>query len=60
MPAITVDARTVITDPKALYYGIAVNNRSLTPGDNPHLGSTRFEDWLSHNAEPLAADRGGR
>ncbi len=46
----TRDARTVITDSKALYYGIAVNDQSLTPGDNPRLGPTRFEDWLSRNA----------
>src|SRR5439155_6362020 len=38
----TGDARTVITDPKALYYGIAVNDQSLTPGDHPRLGPTRF------------------
>lgn len=43
----TGDARTVITDPKALYYGIAVDDRSLTPGDNPRLGRTRFADWLA-------------
>jgi uncharacterized protein YbjT (DUF2867 family) len=43
----TGDARTVITDPKALYYGIAVNDQSLMPGDNPPLGPTRFTDWLS-------------
>jgi uncharacterized protein YbjT (DUF2867 family) len=46
----TGDARTVITDPKALYYGIAVNDQSLTPGDNPRRGPTRFADWLSRNA----------
>jgi len=46
----TGDARTAITDSKALYYGIAVNDQSLTPGDNPRLGSTRFADWLSRNA----------
>src|SRR6266568_4908886 len=45
----TRDARTVITDSKALYYGIAVNDQSLTPGDNPRLGPTRFADWLSRN-----------
>jgi uncharacterized protein YbjT (DUF2867 family) len=57
----TGDARTVITDPKALYYGIAVNDRSLTPGDHPRLGPTRFADWLRHKAGPGAApDRGGR
>ncbi len=46
----TGDARTVITDPEALYFGIAVNDQSLTPGDNPRLGPTRFADWLSRNA----------
>ena len=45
----TGDARTVITDPKALYYGIEVNDQSLTPGDHPRLGPTRFADWLSRN-----------
>ncbi len=40
------DARTVITDRQALYYGTAVNDQSLTPGDHPRLGPTRFADWL--------------
>jgi uncharacterized protein YbjT (DUF2867 family) len=43
----TGDTRTVITDPKALYYGITVDDQSLTPGDNPRLGPTRFADWLA-------------
>src|SRR4249920_1298981 len=47
----TGDTRTVITDPKALYFGIAVDYRSLTPGDNPRLGPTRFADWLAQNRE---------
>jgi uncharacterized protein YbjT (DUF2867 family) len=51
----TGDPRTVITDPQALYYGNAVNDQSITPGDNPRLGSTGFEDWLRYNAEPDAA-----
>ena len=50
----TGDARTVITDPKALYYGIAVNDQSLTPGDHPRLGPTRFEDWLSSRSLAVA------
>ena len=38
----THDARTVTTDPRARYYGIEVNDQSLTPGDNPpaRRGST--------------------
>src|SRR5262249_3241547 len=51
----TGDARTVVTDPKALYYGLAVNDQSLTPGEHPRLGPTRFADWLRHNAKPGAA-----
>jgi hypothetical protein len=43
------DPRKVITDVRALYYGIEVNDQSLTPGENPRLGPTRFEDWLSHS-----------
>src|SRR6476659_4798168 len=56
----TGDGRTVITDPKALYYGIAVNDRSLTPGAHPRLGPTRFADWLCRNAAPAAAPDAGR
>jgi uncharacterized protein YbjT (DUF2867 family) len=42
----TGDPRKVITDPKGLYYGIVVNDQSLTPGEHPRIGPTRFEDWL--------------
>jgi uncharacterized protein YbjT (DUF2867 family) len=50
----TGDARTVIADPKALYYGITVNDQSLTPGDHSRLGPTRFEDWLSSRSMAVA------
>src|SRR4029077_17727882 len=43
----TGDARKVVTDAKAGYFGIAVNDQSLVPGNNPRLGPTRFEEWLS-------------
>ena len=46
----TNDPRTVTTDPTALYYGIKVNDRSLTPGAHPRVGTTRFDDWLSLSA----------
>jgi uncharacterized protein YbjT (DUF2867 family) len=45
----TGDARNVITDPKALYFGITVDDQSLTPGDDPRLGPTRFADWLARS-----------
>jgi hypothetical protein len=41
------DERQVTTDVQALYYGVKVNDQSLTPGNRPRLGATRFEDWLS-------------
>ncbi|MGH7783886.1 MAG: NmrA family transcriptional regulator, partial [Candidatus Binatia bacterium] len=40
------DPRKVITDPKAGYYGTAVDERTLVPGDNALLATTRFEDWI--------------
>ena len=43
------DRRPVIADVHARYYGAELNDRSLTPGDHPHLGPTRFEDWLRHS-----------
>jgi uncharacterized protein YbjT (DUF2867 family) len=43
----TGDSRSVLTDPGALYYNVVLNDRSLTPGDNPILGPTHFKDWLA-------------
>jgi uncharacterized protein YbjT (DUF2867 family) len=43
------DPREVITDVHARYFGTEVNDQSLTPGENPMLGTTRFEDWLSRS-----------
>jgi uncharacterized protein YbjT (DUF2867 family) len=43
----TQDARKVTTDVDARYFGVELNDQSLTPGDNPRIGPTRFEDWLS-------------
>jgi uncharacterized protein YbjT (DUF2867 family) len=43
------DARQVVTDVHARYWGVELNDQSLTPGDNPRIGPTRFEDWLSRS-----------
>jgi len=43
------DARKVTTDVHARYFGIELNDHSLTPGENPRIGKTRFEDWLSRS-----------
>jgi uncharacterized protein YbjT (DUF2867 family) len=44
------DARRVTTDVQTLYYGIKVNDQSLTPGDHPRIGPTRFQEWLNRSA----------
>lgn len=43
------DPREVVSDVHARYFGAELNDRSLTPGANPRLGPTRFEDWLRHS-----------
>ena len=43
----TGDNREVITDADARYFGIVLDDQSLTPGDKPLLGTTRFADWLA-------------
>ncbi len=43
------DRRQVIADVHARYFGAAVDDRTLRPGDHPRLGPTRFEDWLRHS-----------
>ena len=48
-PAASRDARTVVTDASARYFGVEVTDRSLTPGGNPRLGATRYEDWLGRS-----------
>jgi uncharacterized protein YbjT (DUF2867 family) len=45
--AATKDPREVITDIDARYYGLVINDQSLTPGANPRIGATSFEDWLN-------------
>jgi len=44
------DPRRVTADAKARYFGAELAERSLTPGDNPRIAPTRFEDWLSESA----------
>ena len=43
------DARQVVADVHARYFGVELNDQSLTPGDNPRIAPTRFEDWLSRS-----------
>ena len=43
------DARQVVADVHARYFGAELNDQSLVPGDNPRITPTRFEDWLSRS-----------
>jgi uncharacterized protein YbjT (DUF2867 family) len=40
------DPRDVIADVNARYFEVKVDDQSLTPGDNPRIGTIRFQDWL--------------
>jgi uncharacterized protein YbjT (DUF2867 family) len=40
------DARQVVADVHARYFGAELNDQSLTPGDSPRVGRTSFADWL--------------
>jgi uncharacterized protein YbjT (DUF2867 family) len=53
----TQDARQVVTDMHAPYYGAKLDEQSLVPSGSSQFGATHFEDWLSHSAvknEPVA------
>jgi uncharacterized protein YbjT (DUF2867 family) len=40
------DTREVVADPDAKYWGIALEERTLVPGDGATLFDTRLEEWL--------------
>jgi uncharacterized protein YbjT (DUF2867 family) len=46
------DAREVVADPHARYFGAELSERMLVPGADARLGEIRFEDWLSQSAVP--------
>ncbi|MER7818223.1 SDR family oxidoreductase [Streptomyces sp. NPDC096153] len=41
------DPRTVVADPHATYFGAELEEDTLLPGPDAHLGETRFTDWLA-------------
>jgi uncharacterized protein YbjT (DUF2867 family) len=41
------DTRRVVSDRYARYFGLELNDQSLTPGDTPRIGRTHYEDWLA-------------
>ncbi|TFW38590.1 SDR family oxidoreductase [Pseudomonas putida] len=46
---LTGDARKVVPDVHARYFGAELDDQSLTPGSAVRLGRTRFEDWLARS-----------
>lgn len=44
------DRRPVIADIHARYFGSELNDRSLVSDDNPRVGPTRFQNWLSRSS----------
>lgn len=51
----TGDARKVVADAKARYYGIEVNDQSLVPEGKALLGSTHFAEWLKRSVSQKQA-----
>ncbi|MGD9508560.1 MAG: SDR family oxidoreductase [Geminicoccaceae bacterium] len=49
------DGRQVVSDVHARYFGIELNDRSLTADDGARRGTTRFQDWLSRAASQYRA-----
>ena len=46
------DAREVVADPKARYFGAVLEERTLVPDDGAETGTTRYDDWLARQAAP--------
>lgn len=44
------DPRKVVPDVHARYFGVALNDRSLTPDSGSRIASDHFEDWLKNSA----------
>ena len=44
------DSREVVADSRAGYYGMAVDERTVVPGNDARLSEIRFEDWLAQPA----------
>ncbi|MGH7625770.1 MAG: SDR family oxidoreductase [Gemmatimonadaceae bacterium] len=49
------DAREVVADPHARYFGAELAERALVPGADAKLGEIRFEDWLAQSAVPAGS-----
>ena len=46
------DGRVVIKDEQASYFGVRINDRSLTPDDDARIGALTLDQWLAAAAVP--------
>ncbi|MFK4145145.1 SDR family oxidoreductase [Streptomyces sp. NPDC004065] len=44
------DPRTVVADPRARYFGAELQEDTLLPGPDAHIGGIRFTDWLARQS----------
>lgn len=49
------DRKDVIIDPAARYFGIKLNDRSLTPDAGARIGTITFDEWLARDQTTVAA-----
>ena len=47
--AATGDERTVVSDPRAGYFGTGLEGGELTPGDGARIGATDFDTWFARS-----------
>ena len=50
-PAHRYAPREVVSDPKASYFGVEINDRSLNAGEGARSAATHFDDWLNTSAQ---------
>lgn len=46
------DPRKIVADPGVSYFGVRLDDRSLTPGEHPHLGALTLGEWLRSSITP--------
>jgi uncharacterized protein YbjT (DUF2867 family) len=49
------DPRRVVADPVALYFGVEIDDSTLTPGAGARVMPTRFDQWLAASRVPTEA-----
>ena len=45
----TQNKRQVVVDTHARYFGAKLDDQSIVPRGNSHIGATHYKDWLTHS-----------